>query len=208
MDDHQHCEYGLPLAWDANIHYITLKRKPASIMIMSKKYFKKLRAAPTSPISLHSHVTDGVNPYVMASVILPLESYIPPEDSNKSAYDAFKLGEKRRSSPNMAIMEGCYGAGSGAVGMECFMPLVTQCSVCALLHSLHDLNSHSQRYLLLALPRRSLANLPSAEVESILTSHPTHPFSILTSLTIRRLSTICSLASRKRSMIITIVALA
>ncbi|KAF6230752.1 hypothetical protein HO133_000011 [Letharia lupina] len=74
------------------------------------------------PITLHGHVSDAANPLLITSLIQHLNNNISPEDSEKSAYDAFKLRKEQTRSPNLAIMEGSYGTGFGPLAYNAPCP--------------------------------------------------------------------------------------
>ncbi len=69
----------------------------------------------TEPISLHGHVSDAANPFVLTSLLMHLTAHATNPD-------VFFLSEEDRVNPRVATTHGSYGAGYGPLAYNSVVP--------------------------------------------------------------------------------------
>ena len=77
------------------------------------------------PILLHDHVGDASNPLLLGSLIAYLGNISPETEGKKTFVNPLMLGSEARKNPQVAIMEGSYGAGYGPLAYNTLCPFMS-----------------------------------------------------------------------------------
>jgi len=110
---------------DVAKYWNMLSIDPAMLQHYANDIGKRYRSAfkrffNLDPISVHGHVSDAANPFVLTSLLLHLTAG-SADDSDVSF-----LGEDDRLAPRMAITDASYGAGYGPLAYNSAVPLIRE----------------------------------------------------------------------------------